>query len=872
MVTTVEKITKINNDKKKNSKYMFDPEKAGVSLNKQGQPTSKGWEFVTPEMWKFRFSVADKIGVDAPVYFADKDAYIDMTQFIVFKEIADANPNDPLAILTAKAYEKVLDTMPMKIRPYEMVIGQYSGDEHGMPGDPQKQNWVQVEAAFKNAPERLKYWKDDKLVNLTAQDMQELREKVGNKYNASNKVMPRLTEQERHMYFCPEYPGRYAESYGSSQRASADHSWYMRLGWRKLVEMKKEKLKEYKKEYESIRVNEPMDYHKTDEIMDKINNAKAQIRVGEAVIRWFKRLAEAARKAAPQMAEEKARLIAEQAAANCDWVAENAPRTFWEALQMFWSSYCIFRGLEACHPGCFKPDSLFKEWYERDVVKDKTLDRHLAGEILASMAAKYHETAGFGMTRFGGLGKSGQGTRDYTVWTLAGQDAHGKDAVNDLTLLIMDVWDGYRLHFPDLKFRWFPGTNKDAFRRACEVVKTGLGLPSFRNDPLAIETLLSQYPGELTLEQARQWGIVGCNTPGCYVDSKGPVRREAHYAEIEKAPEFTLFNGRDPEPGFEWAKTIETGDPTKFKDFEEFYQAWLKQYMWFVTFEARIRNMHVEELGNNRMPFISLLYKSCMESGLDALNDPTISKLSFQSILGWVDSIDSLVAVKYMIYDKKKYTMEQLLEALKADWEGYEDMRQDFRNAPKFGNDNDYADEIMIRATDDVFERSKKETPTSDTRGYPVYPNQLPVSRMFQCAPAVGALPNGRKRGDQLCDGGINPHADFDKSGAWARLRSATKVDQGRARAYIFNQRFDTSSVEGDAGLAKFSDYVWNAMEQGQTQMQFNFISSELLRDAQKHPEKYPYLTVRVSGYNAFFAQLPTFMQDAVASRVEQKL
>ena len=870
MATAIQEIMRINREKKEKGKYMLDPEEAGVKLDAPNNPTSKGWEIVTPEMWKFRFSVADKIGVDEPDYFYDKEAYTDMTPFMVMKEVVDENPNEPVAILVAKTYERVLDNMPIKIRPYEMVIGLYSGDEHGMPGDPQKQNWAQIEAHFKKAPEKMLYWKDGKKVRITEQDMQELREKVGNRFNASARVVPRLTELERRMYFCPEAPGRYAEAYGSVQRASADHAWYMRLGWRKLVEMKKEKLREYEEEFERVRVSDPLNYKKTDELLNKINNAKAQIRVGEAVIRFTKRLAEEARKAASQMVEEKARLIAEQAAANCDWVAENPPRTFWEAWQMFWISYCIFRGLEVCHPGIFKPDDLFWEWYERDVIKEKTLDRVTAGEIVACVAAKYHETAGFGPTRFGGLGKSFQGTRDYTVWTIGGQDKYGHDATNELTRLILDVWDGYRLHFPDLKFRWFPGTKRDVFRRVCEVIRTGLGLPSLRNDPLAIETLLSQYPGEFTLEQARQWGIVGCNTPGVYVDSKGPCRREAHYAAIEKSMEFTLFNGRDPEPGFEWAKTIETGDPTKFKDFEEFYQAWLEQYMWFVKFEARIRNMHVEELRKNRMPFVSLLYKCCMESGLDALEDPSIPMLSFQSIVGWVDMIDSLAAVKYWIYDKKKYTMEELLKALKADWEGYEDMRKDFRNAPKFGNDDDYVDEIMVRATNDVFERCKRET--SDVKGYAILPNLLPVSRMFQSAPYVGALPNGRKRGDQLCDGGINPHADFDKSGPWARLRSALKVDQGKARAYIYNQRIDYSSVEGEAGLDKFVDFCWTAMEQGQTQMQFNFVSSEVLRDAQKHPEKYPYLAVRVSGYNAFFAELPRFMQEAVISRVEQKL
>ena len=852
-------------------KYLLDPEAVGVKLDMSGEPTSKGWAVVTPEMWKFRFSVADKINVDPPDYFADKEAYVDMTPFLAMKEVYDENPSLPMAILVASGFAKCLDEQHLKVRPYEMVVGLYSGDEHGMPGDPQKQNWQQLIAAFKNVPERMQYWKDGKKVRLSEQEMQELTEKIGNKFNAVSKGILKMPELDRRMYFCSEAPGRYAEPFGSVQRASADHDWYLRLGWRKLVEMKREKLGEYERELQGVNVEDPLNLSKIEELQDKINNAKASILVGEAVIRWTKRLSEEARKAVAQMPDEKARQIAEQAAKNCDWVAENAPRTFWEAVQMFWVSYCVFRGLETCHPGAFKPDSLFGEWYERDVLKEKTLNRVTAGEIIASWAAKVHETAGFGPARFGGLGKSGQGTRDYTVWTLGGQNRHGRDASNELTRLILDVWDGYRFHFPDLKFRWFPGTKRDDFRRVVEVARTGLGLPSLRHDPLAIETLLSQCPGELTLEQAREWGVVGCNTPGCTVDSKGPVRREAYYADIEKAPEFALFNGRDPEPGFEWVKSVETGDPTKFKDFEEFYQAWLKQYEWLVLFELRYRNMFMEEMEkNNRMPFVSLLYKSCMESGLDALNDPTIGRYSFQSMVGWVDSIDSLAAVKYLIYDTKKYTMEQLLQAVKADWKGYEDMRRDFRNVPKFGNDDDYADEIMVRATDDVFWMHK--TKTRDRKGYPVYPNQLPVSRMFQCAPFVGALPNGRKRNDQLCDGGINPHADFDKAGPWGRMRSALKVDQAKCRAYIYNQRLDYNSVAGEAGLDKFIDYCWSSLEQGQTQMQFNFVTSEMLRDAQKHPEKYPYLTVRVSGYNAFFTGLPPFMQEAVASRVEQKL
>jgi len=872
----LQKLVELNRKSLEGKDNMLDPESAlaGGKLDTQGQPTSKGWNIVTPEMWKFRFSVADKQQVVAPDYFIDADAYCDMTQAVEMKNLYEKDPDTPIALLVAKTFERVLDKQPIVIRPYEMVVGLYSGDEHGMPVDPQKQNWVQMEAAYSKAPGRMKYWKDGKLTKVDAGLMDKLTEIVGAKFNAAARVAnTSMTDLEKHAYYCPEAPGRFAEAFGSVQRASADHDWYMDLGWRKLVDMKKEKLVEYRQELEETqnRIEDIANYKMLNAINDKINNAEASILVGEAVIRWIKRWADEARKAALQMPDEKSKLMAEQAADNCDWVAENRPRTFGESVQMWWFSYCVFRGLEACHPGAFKPDRVFAEWFERDVVKEKTLDKVTAGEILACVAAKLHETAGFGPARFGGLGESAQGTRDYTVWTIGGQDRNGHDGTNELTRMIMDVWDGYRFHFPDVKFRWYPGTKRSDFKRVGELIRSGLGLPSLRNDPLAIETLLSQYPGELTLGQAREWGIVGCNTPGCTVDSKGPCRRDVHYADIEKAPELALFNGRDPEPGFEWFKTVETGDPTTFKTFDEFYQAWLTQYEWFVQFELRWRNQIFGEMEeNNRMPFLSLLYESCMGSGLDALNDPTIARFSFQSILGWVDTIDTLAGIKYWIYDKKKYTMAQVLPALKADWVGYEDMRQDFRNAPKFGNDEDYADNIMVKATEDVFNFCKDKT--SDRRGYPVYPNLLPVSRCWQSAKNVGALPNGRKRGEQLADGGINPHSDFDKSGPWARLKSALKVDQGKARAYIYNQRLDYASLDGDAGLEKFTNFCWDALEQGQTQMQFNFASPEILRDAQKVPEKYPYLAVRVSGYNAFYTGLPEDIQDAVAERVEQNL
>ena len=214
--------------------------------------------------------------------------------------------------------------------------------------------------------------------------------------------------------------------------------------------------------------------------------------------------------------------------------------------------------------------------------------------------------------------------------------------------------------------------------------------------------------------------------------------------------------------------------------------------------------------------------------------------------------------------------MEQLIEALKPDWEGYEEMRQDFKDAPKFGNNDDYADSLFAKATKDISEIGRY---ILDWRDEPAgYSNALVVTLMYHLAEYTGALPNGRKRGEALCDGGINPHAEFDKGGPWDRLASALKGDQSQFKAWIYNQKFDYSSVEGEAGLKKMVDFTLAGLEGGMDQLQYNLVSKDILKDAQKHPEKYPFLGVRISGYSSYFTLLPEFVQNAIIDRVDHEL
>ena len=866
--------------KTEEKKYMLDPEEAGVVLDTSGNPTSKGWEVVTPGTWKFRWNFADKVQVGGPGdsdvaeyshYFRDPEWYVDVTKELVSWEVWKEDPNRSLVNLSAEATTRYLDDMNLVVRPYETLLGGGFNDEHAIRWSSTAHSTITLErAAAQAGKDKICTWTGGKKHSLDEEEWGHLMEFAG-AFNTALLNKEDMTEEEWRMYYNPEHPAWFFEPVGSrGLRCNPDHEWYLNNGLRALVDSVRERLDRYNKELKNEEKHPESLAKEIEALKNKIDNAKAQIQVGEAVIRWIKRYAEKVREAAPSMPDKGSREIAEKLGDICDWVAENPPRDFWESMQLHWFLFMVYWNIEcSSHTVTYLPDRIHWDWYKKSVLEKKSISKTRASEIIMSYGAKYAELAG-NMVRWGGVERGVMGTRDGSVVTIGGIDSDGKDGFNELSRLWINTFDGYRLHFPDIKIRWHHVMPKEDFRRAIEVARTGMGLPSFRNDNVVIPSMMDMYPGEITLKDARNWAVVGCNTPGTTIDSKGAPKGDAYYPQVTKAVEFALFNGRDPEPGFEWFKSIETGDSREFKDFEEFYQAWLKQWEWIVTTEVNLRNRAVRRWEETtRRPVASLLYKACQENGEDIAQYKGSPWCSFQSIVGWVDSIDSLAAVKYCVYDKKMYTMDELLKALKAEWEGYEKMQADFKAAPKFGNDDDRADNIMVRATGDVYNIQRN---VLDVRGKPVFVNALPLSMIWMMAPYIGALPNGRKRGEVFADSGIAPHAEFDKSGPFARIRSALKIDQTRFKAYIYNMRFDYDSVAGVAGLDKLADYTWDALMNGQSQMQFNFVSPDLLRAAQKEPEKHQALSVRISGWSAYFVPLPEFMQEAIIARTEHRL
>ncbi|MFH1485114.1 MAG: pyruvate formate lyase family protein, partial [Chloroflexota bacterium] len=351
-----------------------------------------------------------------------------------------------------------------------------------------------------------------------------------------------------------------------------------------------------------------------------------------------------------------------------------------------------------------------------------------------------------------------------------------------------------------------------------------------------------------------------------------------------KALELALFNGVDPllredirdrkDEIFEALSEDPrigpaTGDPTKFKSFEELMQAHQQQFRWMMKKSASIKSVY-EHWSNQllKRPFASCLFHrsldacrdimDCPEKGMPWANDP-----------GTVDCVDSLVGLKKLVFDDKKYTLEQVIEAMAANWEGYEEMRQEFVNAPKYGNNDDYADQVAKS----VYSMAAEEMcGVRDVNNASPMRSGLVVSRMFAMANHIGALPNGRRLGDWLGDGGISPHATYDRSGPMAAVLSASKIDGRKQKANIFNQKLSPASVSGDDGLKKLQNYVETAMHLGLDMIQFNVVDVKTLKDAQAHPEKYQDLVVRISGFNAHFVDLNKFVQDSVIGRTEHAL
>ena len=606
----------------------------------------------------------------------------------------------------------------------------------------------------------------------------------------------------------------------------------------------------------------------TVEMMDlypKMLNWEASKITLEACIRHAQRFARLARIIAENFeTDNKRKEELLQIASCCEQVPAKPPRTLQESLQydLFIQLFSRAESIEGAWPS--RPDYYHGPYYDKDVNVDKRITKEEALDLVGEFLIRAYEVSQY---KPKWLREGLQGIEGTWVWTLGGVNKDGSDACNDMTIALLQAARLVRVSNPTFGFRWHPRVKEEVLKECFECIRQGLGYPSMRNDPLLIANSMHWHGHPI--EEARTWVHQACMSP-CPTTKRGfqPMRMANATANCAKIIEYVFTSGFDPIASMQIG--AETPDVTTFKTFDEFYDAWLIQMKTIFSTLTRI-------VGYSRKmapiigprPFLSGISERSVESGLD-VNEPSISQgNSWITAFTWVENIDSLAAIKKLVFDEKKYTLAQLKQALDADWQGYEEMRIDFvKNAPKWGNDDDYVDNIMLKCLRDCAAYSKE---LKDPMGnnWPILPEN--VSGNIHYANVVGALPNGRRRGDALYDGGISPGPGLDKKGPTAVLKSCSKIDHvTEGRAFLLNQRLSPTQLAGENGYQLWKAYMKTWYDLGLDHVQFNCVSDENLRTAQREPEKYQELIVRVAGYSAHFVDISRKTQDNIIQRTVQ--
>jgi benzylsuccinate synthase len=605
----------------------------------------------------------------------------------------------------------------------------------------------------------------------------------------------------------------------------------------------------------------------TTQMYDKINNWEAMKITLEAGIRIAKRYARLARIIAEHFEEDPERreeLL--KIAETCEQVPAYPPRTLQESLQydIFIQMMSRTEAIEGAWPS--RPDYYHGPYYNKDVNIDKTLTKEDAIDLLGEFLIRAAEVCQF-KPKWSREGL--QGIDGTWVWTIGGVDKDGRDACNDMTIALMQAARLVRVANPTFGFRWHPKVKDEVMREIFECLRQGLGYPNLRHDPILIANTMHWYGHPI--EEARLWCNQACLSP-CPPTKHGfqPMRMANATANCAKIIEYVMTGGYDPVVNMQVG--AETGDVTFFKNFEEFFEAWETQMKTIFSILVRAVN-RARTLAPNLTPrpFLSAVSERSIESGMDTLTPSLERGNAWITAFTWVENIDSLAAVKKLVFEDKKYTMAELKNAIDKNWEGYEQMRLDFvRNAPKWGNDDDYVDDIMVRCLKAAAKFSK-ELKCPSGNNWPILPEN--VSGNIHYANIVGALPNGRRLGDALYDGGISPGPGLDKKGPTAVLKSCGKINHiTDGRAFLLNQRLSPSQLAGEKGYQLWKAYMRTWADLELDHIQFNVVDDSTLRAAQKDPEKYQEVIVRVAGYSAHFVDISRKTQDNIIQRTVQGL
>jgi formate C-acetyltransferase len=603
-----------------------------------------------------------------------------------------------------------------------------------------------------------------------------------------------------------------------------------------------------------------LDFLTDPEAYKRMEELKAMEIVADALICYAKRHADKAREMQKTEKDAARKKELERIADVCAHVPAKAPRDFWEALQYYW--FVHLGVISELNPwDAFNPGKLDQHLYPfyKEGLEQGTLTKENARELLQLFWIKFNNQPA--PPKVGVTAEESSTYNDFALINTGGVKADGSDGVNELSYLILDVVEEMRLMQPSSMVQISKKTPDSFLKKAVCVIREGFGQPSVFNTDAIIQELLRQGK---SIEDARNGGASGCVETGAFGKESYIL---TGYFSMPKILEITLNNGLDPRTKRKIG--LETGDPAEFSSFDEVINAFQRQLNYFVDVKIKGNNV-IERLYAEHLPapLLSLLIDDCISKGKDYNDGGARYNTNYIQGVGLGTITDSLTAIKYEVFDKKNVRMKELLSALKANFDGHENLRQMLLNkTPKYGNDDDYADQIM-RTVFEIYYSAVDGRP--NTKGGYHRINLLPTTVHVYFGKVLGATPDGRKAGEPVSEG-VSPVQGADRRGPTAVIKSVSKIDHLRTGGTLLNQKFSPELLEDEQGMDKLGHLIRTYFRLDGHHIQFNVISADTLREAQKHPEKYTDLLVRVAGYSDYFVDLSTELQNEIIKRTEHK-
>lgn len=603
-----------------------------------------------------------------------------------------------------------------------------------------------------------------------------------------------------------------------------------------------------------------LDYINDPEATDKEQELEAMSISCDAAILFAQRHAELAEEMADKEQDETRRRELLKIADVCRWVPAHAPRDMQEAIQMYWfvhlGTVTELNGWDCMNPGHI--DQHLYPFYQKGI-EDGTMTRDKAKELISCFWIKFNNQPAppkVGVTAL----ESGT-YNDFTNINIGGIDRDGNNAVNELSYIMLEVQEELHELQPGLSIHVSKVTPDEFILAGARVIRQGHGYPSVFNPDTYTQELMRQGKSR---EDANEGGCSGCIEVGAF-------GKEAYiltgYLNTPKILEITLNNGLDPVSGKKLG--LETGDPRTFTSYEQLYDAYHQQMLYFVNMKLAVNN-YIERMFSLYAPatFLSLFIDDCITRGRDYYSGGARYNTTYIQCTGLGTITDCLSTLKKHVFEDHRYTMDEMLTAVATNFEGQEKMRQYIVNrTPFFGNDNDYADDIAVRVYDDLVEAIEGHP---NTRGGKTQLNMLSTTCHNYFGSVCGASVNGRFAKFAISDG-TSPAHGADTQGPTSVVKSLGKLDQTKSGGTLLNVRFVPQLMTRDEDLQKLVSLIRTYFSMGGHHIQFNVVDTETLLDAQKHPEQYRDLLVRVAGYSDYFNDMTTQLQNEIIARTENE-